>query len=474
MSRLLALLLLQALSLAIAHATPPNVVIVFIDDMGYADIGPFGCTRYPTPHLDRMAAEGRCFTDFHSGSAVCSESRAALLTGCYPPRVNIQGALFPDAQNGLSPDETTLAEVCRAKGYATACIGKWHLGDLPQFLPTRQGFDEYLGLPYSNDMWPYLRGEQTLDAGVRHHNGKPMPPLPLYDGEEVVDDNVTPEDQQSLTTRYTERAVDFIDRHAGRQPFFLYMPHTMVHVPLYVSERFAGQSGAGLYGDVVMEIDWSVGQIFAALERGGVADNTLVVFTSDNGPWLVFGDHGGQAQPLREGKNTMWEGGYRVPCLMRWPARIPAGTACDELASALDLLPTIASLIGTPLPEHQIDGKDINGLLTGGTNESPHEVLYGYHQGALKVVRDRRWKLVLRHRYDSIAGGKLGRGGRPGQTDNVPVGLELYDLKHDIGETKNVAGDHPEVVARLQQHAAAAREELGDKLTGAVGTAVRR
>ena len=345
MRLLLALSFLFATSFTFAADPPPNLVVIFIDDMGYADIGPFGCEAYPTPNLDQMADEGRIFTDFHSATAVCSASRAALLTGCYPERVSIQGALFPGDRHGINADETTLAELCKSRGYATGCFGKWHLGDLPEFLPTRHGFDEYFGLPYSNDMWPFLDGEMTLEAGVRRWKGEPMPPLPLYDGEQVIDAEVSHEDQVELTTQYTERAVAFIDRHAGKQPFFCYVPHTMVHIPLFVSKKFEGKSGAGLFGDVVMELDWSVGQIIEALERNGVGDNTLVLFTSDNGPWLNFGDHAGSAAPLREGKGTMFEGGYRVPCVMRWPARIPHGTACDELCSTMDLAPTMARLI---------------------------------------------------------------------------------------------------------------------------------
>ncbi|MEO1496922.1 MAG: sulfatase [Planctomycetota bacterium] len=456
-----------------AAAAPPNVVVILIDDMGYADIGPFGCTAYPTPHLDRMAAEGRVFTDFHAGSAVCSESRAALLTGCYAKRLSLSGALFPGDPVGLHPEEVTLAELCRAEGYATACYGKWHLGDRPEWMPTRQGFDDYFGLLYSNDMWPYRDGEHTLERGRRRWGSGPAPPLPLHDGERIVDTNVTPDDQRRLTTRYTERAVAFIEEHARERPFLLYVPHSMVHVPLYVSEKFAGKSGAGLYGDVVMELDWSVGQILTAVDGAGVGDNTLVVFMSDNGPWLSFGDHGGRADPLREGKNTIWEGGHRSPCVVRWPARVPAGTRCDELATAIDLLPTVAALIGAEPPDRAIDGVDISGLLSGDLDVSPREVLYGYHRGGLKSVRDRRWKLILPHKYPSIVAGQPGAAGRPGRYERVSVGLELYDLKSDVGETRNVAEEHPEIVARLQTHAEAARSELGDALTGRVGTAVR-
>ncbi|QDV72830.1 sulfatase [Botrimarina mediterranea] len=450
-----------------ARATP-NVVVIFIDDMGYADIGPFGCESYPTPHLDRMAAEGRVFTDFHAATAVCSASRAALMTGCYPSRVSIQGALSPGARHGLHPHETTIAEVCKSRGYATACFGKWHLGHLPEFLPTRQGFDEYFGLPYSNDMWPYPPGREDLEHGRRGN----YPPLPLYKGERIVNVNLTPADQALLTTQYTERAVDFIDRHAGKQPFFLYVPHTMVHVPLYVSEKFAGKSGAGLYGDVVMELDWSVGEILAALERGGVGDDTLVVFTSDNGPWINFGEHAGSAGPLREGKGTMWEGGYREPCVMRWPARIPAGTRCDEFATTMDLLPTIAGMIGAELPERKIDGKDILPVMTGDA-PSPHEVFYCYYDRQLRAVRDARWKLVLPHQYRTLAGRSGGKDGFPVEYEQSRAGLELYDLKNDVGETTNVAAEHPEIVARLQGHAEQARRELGDELTKRKGSNVR-
>ncbi|MEN0110305.1 MAG: sulfatase [Planctomycetota bacterium] len=470
---LTALLLLGAQVATAVASAPPNVVIVLIDDMGYADIGPFGRPAYPTPNLDRMAAEGRVFTDFHAASAVCSESRAALLTGCYPPRVNIRGALFGGDAVGLHRDEVTIAEVCKTEGYATACVGKWHLGDKPEFFPSSQGFDEWFGLPYSNDMWPYKSGEHTLEAGVKQRNGRDYDPLPLYAGDAVVDPDVTPDDQKLLTKRYTERAVGFIERHAGERPFFLYLPHTMVHVPLYASDDFDGKSGAGVYGDVVMEIDWSVGQIMEALKRTGVDGNTLLVFTSDNGPWLKYGDHGGSAAPLREGKNTMWEGGHRVPCIMRWPARISAGSECDALLTALDLLPTIARAIGAELPDRVIDGEDALAVIVGEDNASPREVFYGYHLGGLKAVRDPRWKLVLPHRYDSIVGGTPGADGRPGRYAPTGAGLELYDLDADVTETNNVAEEHPGVVARLLAVAEAARAELGDRLTDRKGKGVR-
>lgn len=457
---------------AAAESAKPNVVIIFIDDMGYADIGPFGCDRYPTPNLDQMAAEGRIFTDFHSATAVCSASRAALITGCYPERVSILGALFPGDGRGLHDDELTLAELCRANGYATACFGKWHLGEAEPFLPTRHGFDEYFGLPYSNDMWPYLNGETTLDAGRRMFRKKPMPPLPLYENEEIVNRNVTPDDQAQLTTQYTEKAVDFIDRNHQR-PFFLYVPHTMVHVPLFVSEKFKGKSGSGIYGDVVMELDWSVGQILAALDRHGVAEDTLVVFTSDNGPWLSFGDHGGSAGPLREGKGTMWEGGYREPCVMRWPARIPEGTRCDQLASTMDLLPTVAAILGAKLAaDRKIDGKNILPLLTSEAS-TPHEAFYCYYGGQLQAVRDQRWKLVLPHKYRSLEDRQPGTGGEGKGYRQVQATQALYDLQKDVGETTDVAAKHPQVVARLLRHVEQARKDLGDRLTNREGSGIR-
>lgn len=441
---------------------PPNIVIIFIDDMGYADIGPFGAQGYETPNLDRMAEEGRCFTDFLVSSAVCSASRAALMTGCYHRRVSISGALGPGSNIGISDDEVTLAELCKQKGYATAIFGKWHLGHHPKFLPTRHGFDEYFGLPYSNDMWP------------RHPTaGNRFPPLPLIAGTTVVNPDVQPADQRLLTTWYTQRAVDFIERNRER-PFFLYVPHNMVHVPLYVSDKFAGKSERGLFGDVVMEVDWSVGQILDALRRYGLDRHTLVIFSSDNGPWLSYGDHAGSAGPLREGKGTTFEGGIRVPTIFWWPGRIPAGSRCDELASTIDILPTVAALIGAELPRHKIDGKDIRDLMFKDTARSPHEAFYCYYAGGeLQAIRDRRWKLHFPHKYRTLGGRPGGTGGRPAPYETRTIELSLFDLKHDVGETTNVLDQYPEVAKRLMKAAEKARQELGDRLTGAVGREVR-
>jgi arylsulfatase A-like enzyme len=400
---------------------------------------------------------------------VCSASRAALLTGCYHRRVGIGGALGPDSQIGLADSEVTLAEICKQKGYATACFGKWHLGHHPKFLPLQHGFDEFFGLPYSNDMWPLHPNFAHLPAdSARRKQG--YPPLPLIEGDHIVDAEVTGDEQAQLTTRYTERAVAFLEQNKDR-PFFLYLPHTMVHVPLFVSDKFRGKSEQGLYGDVVMEIDWSVGQVLDALQRLGLDDNTLVLFTSDNGPWLSYGNHAGSAGPLREGKGTTFEGGIREPTIVRWPGRVPAGTTCDEFASTIDVLPTIAVLLGARLPAHKIDGHDIAPLLFGVPDaKSPHEAFYCYYGGGqLQAVRDARWKLHLPHGYATLAGRPGGSAGTPAPYRNQKIALSLFDLRADPGETNDVAAEHPDVVARLQQCAQVAREDLGDRLTGAEG-----
>ncbi len=437
----------------------PNIVIVFTDDQGYQDVGCFGSPDIATPNLDRMAREGIRFTSFYVAQAVCSASRAALLTGCYPNRINILRALNPNDQHGIADEELTLAEVVKQRGYATAAFGKWHLGHHPKFLPTRHGFDVYFGLPYSNDMWP------------RHPtHGKNFPPLPLIEGEKVVQEMP---DQSQLTTWYTERAVKFIEANRDR-PFFLYVAHSMPHVPLFVSSKFQGKSPRGLYGDVIMEIDWSVGQILEALERLQLDEHTLVIFTSDNGPWLVYGDHGGSAKPLREGKGTTFEGGMRVPCIMRWPGQIPAGTATNELAATIDLLPTIAKLVGVELPKDRIiDGKDIWPLMSGQPGaKSPHEAYYYYWNQELQAVRSGRWKLHLPHAYPS-PGEPLGGGGKPGRLVQKKIGLALFDLEADVGETTDVADKYPDVVRHLQALAEQARDDLGDSLTKRTGRNVR-
>jgi arylsulfatase A-like enzyme len=429
----------------LSSKSPPNIVIMFMDDMGYADIGAFGAKAYPTPHLDRMAKEGRKFTDFYVTQAVCSASRAGLLTGCYNVRIGINGALGPRSNYGLNPDETTIAEICKQQGFATACFGKWHLGHHKKFLPKQHGFDEYFGLPYSNDMWPYHPGVLHLPMEERV---KKWPHLPLIDGNEVINPKVSGKDQEMLTTQYTDRAVSFIEKNKDN-PFFVYLPHGMVHVPLYVSDKFKGKSGAGLFGDVMMEVDWSVGEIMKVLRKNDLHENTLFIFTSDNGPWLNYGDHAGSASPLREGKGTMFDGGCREPTLAWWPGTIPANSECKEPAMTIDLLPTIAKLIGTHLPKHKIDGKDISALLTGDA-KSPHEAYYFYYGNQLQAVRQGKWKLHFPHGYRTMAGEPGGTGGIPTNYSQAKIALSLFDLHSDISESKNVKDVFPKITNRLK------------------------
>ena len=456
---LFALVLPFAVNRAVAAERSPNVVVIFIDDMGYADIGPFGATEYGTPNLDRMAKEGRLFTDFYVTQAVCSASRAGLLTGCYNVRVGILGALGPQAKHGISDSEVTIAQICKQKGYATACYGKWHLGHHKKFLPMQHGFDDYFGLPYSNDMWPYHPGVLHLPMEERL---KKWPHLPLIDGNDVVNPKMTDKDQEQLTTQYTEHAVKFINDNKDR-PFFLYVPHSMVHVPLYVSDKFKGKSTRGLFGDVMMEVDWSVGQIFNAIRGNNLADNTLVIFTADNGPWLAYGDHAGSAGPLREGKGTMFDGGCRESCVMWWPGKVPAGTRCTTPAMTIDILPTVAELIGAKLPDHKIDGKNIWPLIAGQEDAvSPHEAYYFYYGRQLQAVRCGKWKLHFPHGYRTLSGRKGGTGGLPAKYDQAKIGLALFNLESDIGETTNVADQHPDIVARLSKLGDEMRKDLGD------------
>ena len=447
---------------------PPNVVLIFTDDQGYGDLGCFGSKDIPTPHIDRMADEGMRFTSFLVSQAVCSASRAALLTGCYSERVSVQGAFSAGARVGLHPDEETLAELLKRRGYATGIFGKWHLGHHPRFLPTRQGFDEWFGLPYSNDMWPVGYGGERRGQG--HKAG--YPELHLYEGEEPVEPVRTLEDQGRLTLRYGRRAVDFIERHAG-EPFFLYLPHSLPHVPLGVSEARDGRSTYGPYGDVIAEIDDTVGMVLAALERHGLTDDTLVIFTSDNGPWLNYGDHAGTTGGLREGKGTAWEGGARVPCVMRLPGTIPAGAVSDRLVSTIDLLPTIAALTGAPLPVRGIDGLDQTPVLRDPDAEPVRREYWYYYGRDLCAVRADHWKLVLPHEYRSYEGVEPGEDGFPGPYAKARAELALYDLASDPEETIDVAAEHPELVRELQGLATEARAELGDRITGDFGTGVR-
>ena len=418
---------------------PPNIVLIFTDDQGYSDLGCYGARGISTPNIDRLAAEGIRFTDFYVASSVCSPSRAALLTGCYAQRVGIPDVLAPPGPPwtegrtniGLHDNETTIAEMLKPLGYATACYGKWHLGHMPQFLPTRHGFDEYFGLPYSNDMIP-----------------EDYPQLPLMEDEEVLEYDP---DQSKLTTLYTERATQFIEKNKDHS-FFLYIPHSMPHIPLYVSDKFKGKSKQGLYGDVIMELDWSVGEILKKLKQLNLDDNTLVIFTSDNGPWLEYGNHAGSSTPLREGKFTTFEGGQRIPCIMRWPGKIQSGSTCQELATTMDFLPTIASITGAKLPSYTIDGMDIEPLLTNSDSaKSPYEAFYYYAGNELQAIRSGKWKLHLPHTYRTPV--EIGNDGNRGKMVEKEVPLSLYNLESDIGEQINVASQYPDIIQQLSKMA---------------------
>ncbi len=441
---------------------PPNIVLIFTDDQGYRDVGVFGADDIETPNLDQMAADGVKLTSFYSAQAVCSASRAGILTGCYPNRIGIHNAMMPNSKKGLNLSETTLAEMLSANGYSTAIYGKWHLGDDPKFMPNNQGFDEYFGIPYSNDMWP-LHPQQ----GPVFNFG----PLPLYENETVID---TLTDQTQLTTQITEHSVDFIHRNKD-SPFFLYVPHPQPHVPLFVSDKFKGKSTRGLYGDVIMEIDWSVGQILKALKEDNLEDNTLVIFTSDNGPWLAYGNHAGSALPYREGKGTAWEGGQREPFLARWPGKLPAGKVIDVPIMAIDILPTIAEITDSKLPEKTIDGMNVWKVLTGESEESPQEAYFYYYRvNELHGVRYGKWKLYFPHTYRTMNGQEPGKDGLPGEYRMVDLEeIELYDLEKDESETNNVADEHPEVVEKIKELADDMRARLGDSLRDMEGSETR-
>ncbi|WP_192085248.1 sulfatase [Algoriphagus sp. Y33] len=441
-------------------SSKPNIVLIFADDMAYGDLGVYGATAWETPNLDQMAADGVRFTQFYVPHAVCSASRAALLTGTYSNRLEIFGALDHTATHGLNPDEMTIAGMLKTNGYATGMVGKWHLGHQAPFLPTEQGFDSYYGLPYSNDMWPH------------HPEAKGYyPPLPLYRDTAVID---TLDDQSLLTTHYTEEAIKFIEESKDT-PFFLYLAHSMPHVPLFVSDKFKGKSKQGLYGDVMMEIDWSVGQIRRKLEQLGLADNTIIIFTSDNGPWLSYGGHAGLTGGLREGKGTSWDGGIREPGIFVWPNHFPAGKVEEQAAMTIDILPTLAEITGAKLPELPIDGRSILSILEGNEMESKPYFAY-YNTNELQAVIYGQWKLVLPHSYRSIPEGTTRRN------DGIPVkyhmlkleNTALFDLKNDPNETTDVSTSHPEILAKLNQFADEARADMGDALTKSEGTGLRK
>ena len=446
----------------------PNIVIIFMDDLGYGDILNFGAIDYQTPNLEKLANQGMTFTNFYSAQAVCSASRAALLTGCYPNRIGIKGALFPQSKVGLNESEVTIAEMLKEKGYSTAIFGKWHLGHQEKFLPLNHGFDSYLGIPYSNDMWPVdYDGNQILDQS--NWKKKSYPQLPLIKDFEKIDEIKSLNDQAKLTTLFTEESVKFINKNNDK-PFFLYIPHPMPHVPIAVSDKFNGKSKQGLYGDLMMEIDWSVGEIVRALEKNNIENNTLIIFTSDNGPWLNYGNHAGSTGGLREGKGTSFEGGQRVPTIMKWPDVIPFGSISNQMASTIDVFPTIANLVSAELPKHLIDGIDITPVLKGDKESNPRNHLYYYYgDNNLEAVRKDNWKLVLAHKSRSYKNVLPGDDGYPGPYSQIQAEYSLYDLRRDPGEEYDVKELYPKVVNELEKLVEKARKDLGDNLTGRLG-----
>ena len=476
---LITVLLLASVSAVSAAERPPNVIIFLTDDQGYADVGCFGAKSFKTPNFDRLAADGMKFTSFYVAQPVCTASRAAIMTGCYSNRVGLFGALNHTSTIGISEGEKILPQLCKERGYSTACFGKWHLGHQPKFSPLRHGFDEFAGLPYPND------------NGPDHPTIKGIPPLPWFEGEDVTGYNP---DQNLFTRKITELGVTFIERNKDK-PFFLYLAHIMPHVPIHASDTFRGKSGAGLYADVIGELDWSMGVILDTLKRLALDENTLVIFTSDNGPFLSYGEHAGSAAPFRGGKLTTFEGGVRMPFIARWPGKIPAGKTNDAIITGMDLYPTIAGLIGSRIPGYKIDGKDISSLLSGQSTASPHEAFYYYGGEELQAVRSGKWKLHFPHQYLEVAA-EPGRGGKPSNFDNLKplaptesglegiasrhgykvldLPLSLFDLENDPGESKNVAHEHSDVVQSLSHLAESMRRDLGDKLTGSKGPGARK
>lgn len=431
----------------------PNVILIYMDDMGYGDLGVTGASLYETPNIDRMAREGMLFTKFYTPATMSSASRLGLMTGCYPERVGTLGVLMPGSRRGINPQEEIIPELMKAAGYRTAMVGKWHLGDAPEFRPTAQGFDEFYGLLYSNDMWPYSgskRGETNPKVT------KKLPPLYLKDGDRDVREIARMKDQDELTTLYTERAVEFIERNSS-QPFFLYFAHAMPHIPLAVSDKFRGKSELGEYGDVMMEVDWSIGELIKALKRKKIDSNTLIIFTSDNGPWIKFGNASGSAGAMREGKFCVQEGGQHMFCIMRWPEMIREGAICNRLAATIDILPTLVEVTSGTMPREKIDGVSLLPLMKG---ESVW-VRDFYVYGGLNAIRNHRYKLIAPHTYRSNQVAVWNPKSVYGIREVEITDYELYDLRHDPGEHYNIASKFPDIVEELKAELEKYRTQIG-------------
>jgi arylsulfatase len=446
---------------AIIEEKTPNFLIILTDDQGYGDLSTYGATDIATPNIDLLGKEGAKYTRFYVPQSQCTPSRAGILTGCYPNRVGVDWVFLPHSDTGLNPDETTIADMLKTAGYSSAYFGKWHLGHLPEFLPTNQGFDEYFGIPYSNDMWP-----------LNPRKDYTFPPLPLIHNTEVID-TVDAAIQQNMTKNLTEKAIAFIKKQA-KNPFFVVLSHPMPHVPLYVSDRFKGKSKRGLYGDVMMELDWSTGEILKTLKEQGIDKNTMVLFLSDNGPWIAYGNHGGSTGGLKEGKETSFDGGIRSPLLIRYPDQIPAGLEINTPINGIDLLPTFAHLAKADLPQQKIDGKNSWAQMSGQTTQMAHDAYFFYmNKNQLEAVMTQRWKLVLPHSFNSLNGKAGGKDGSLATYEKINVELSLYDMFNDEKETTNVAEAHPEIVQLLMAKADSIRPILGDKIANITGSEVR-
>ena len=440
---------------------PPNIVFILTDDLAYADLSSYGSDFIDTPNLDKMADDGLKMTSYYAPQAVCSASRAAILTGCYPNRLGISGAFGPKSKRGINPDELLLSEMLQSNNYKTGIFGKWHLGDAEKFMPTNHGFDEFYGILFSNDMWPFHpeRPQDYPNDLMLYKNDKPVQALI---------------DQSDLTKNITDESIRFIEENKDNQ-FFLYIAHPQPHVPLFASKEFQGSTGEGLFADVISEIDFSVGRVIEALEKNNLSENTIVVFTSDNGPWLSYGDHAGSSGIFREGKGTAWEGGQRVPCIIKYPKEIMPKTIIDEPVMGIDWMPTFSFLTGSKLSENKIDGKNIWPLITQKEKKSPHQELYFYYrQNELHAVRSGDWKLYFPRTYRSLNGKQGGKDGMPVKYEyNQVKSNELYNLIVDPRELSNVYSENMEIAKKLEEIGERARNELGDKLTSREGVGVR-
>ena len=460
--KLISFFLALFLILSCSQEKPPNVIFILTDDQGYGDIGIYGAKDIETPHLDELARNGAYFTSYYATQPVCSASRASIMTGAYSDRIGIHNAYSPGSKVGLNPEEATIAELLKASGYNTAAYGKWHLGDAPKFLPRNHGFDEFYGILYSNDMWPQHPQQGTVFN---------FPDIELYENETPIR---VLKDQTFLTQALTDKAISFIKRNKDN-PFFLYLPHPQPHVPLFVSDSKRNTQKRGLYGDVIHEIDSSVGQILETLKENELEENTIIIFTSDNGPWLSYGGHSGSSGIYREGKGTNWEGGHRVPAIVYFPKRIESNTRIDIPAMGIDWLPTLTDFTGSSLPEKKIDGESLVPLLTKMTSEAPHENFFFYYRtNELHAVRHKNWKFYVPHTYRSL-------NGKVGTNDGYPISYDmneietpvLFNLETDPEENRDVASENPELVAKISKIADSIRHVLGDRLTGVKGSEVR-